>query len=321
MRPTIVPVDLGGSPTACRVRPPRRPPPTAETLRALVRHYIEDRSPPGPVEVAVAFFRGGLPPEDLLDAAAGHALRLSCSPADLDRAGAAALVARGLTRVELELLTLDRAALRALARGYTGSRALQMVGGLREMGLEVGVVLSPGLPGTTHDDALADAARLLTEARPDFVRIHPALALAGSGLAALVKTSAWTPMRLGEAVTTCEALLDQFDAAGVPVIRVGLQVGPDVPDALVAGPAHPNLRGLVEARRYRRRMAAALRDHPRALPAVLRVNPRDLSCAKGTANANLKALRATLGLRVLSVEPDPVVARGEVALGLPATGG
>ena len=149
------------------------------------------------------------------------------------------------------------------------------------------------------------------------MRLRPALARAGSGRAALVKASAGPPMRLGEAVTTWEALLDQFDAAGVPGIRVGLQVGPDVPDALVAGPAHPHLRGLVEARRYRPRMAAALRDHPRARPAVLRVTPRDLSCAKGTANANLKALRATLGLRMLSVEPDPVVERGDVALKYP----
>ena len=77
----------------------------------------------------------------------------------------------------------------------------------------------------------------------------------------------------------------------------------------------------MEARRYRRRRADALRAHPRALPAVLRVNPRDLSWAKGTANANLKALRSALGLRSLSVEPDPGVVRGRVALGLPATGG
>lgn len=316
-----MPVDLGGSPTACRVRPARRPPPAPETLRALVRHYAEERTPPGPVDVVVAFFRGGLPPEGLLDAAAGHPLRLSCNPADLGAATAAALVSRGLARVELEVLSLDPSVLRALRRGHSARRVVRMVAGLRALGLEVGVVLAPGLPGTSHGGALADADRLLDEARPDFVRIHPALALEGSGLASLVRGGAWTPMRLAEAVTTCAALLDRFDAAGVPVIRVGLQPGPDVPDALVAGPAHPNLRGLVEARRFRRRMARALEGHPAELPAVVRVNPRDLSWAKGTGNANPRALRAALGLRALAVEPDPAVERGRVAVGDPATAG
>lgn len=321
MRPTIVPVDLGGSPTACRVRPPRRAPPEAETLRALVHHYAEERTPPGPVDVVVAFFRGGLPPDDLLSAMSGHALRLSCSPADLDRDAAARLQARGLRRVELEALSLERDVLRRLGRGYAPGRVLGMVSGLREMGLEVGVVLSPGLPGASHASAIADAERLLAEAPPDFVRVNPALALAGSGLADLARAGAWTPMRVGEAVTTCMALLDRFDTAGVPVIRVGLQPGHDVPERVVAGPVHPNLRGLVENRRFRRRMAAALDGHPRARPAVLRVHPGDLSWAKGTANANVKALRAALGIRTLAIEPDPAVPRGTVLRAAPATGG
>jgi hypothetical protein len=320
VRPTIVPVDLGGSPTPCRVRPPLRPPPDPETLRALVRHYTEDRSPPGPVEAVVAFFRGGLPPEALLDAATGHPLRLSCSPADLDRAAATRLQAHGMRRVELEVLTLDPSVLRRLVRGYTATRALQMVPALQEMGLEVGVVLAPGLPGASHAGALADADRLLAEARPDFVRIHPALAIEGSGLAELARRGDWAPMRLGEAVTTCEALLDRFDAAEVPVIRVGRQPGSDFPERVVAGPVHPSLRGLVEARRYRRRMEAALRGHPRARPAVLAVHPADLSWAKGTANANVKALRSALGMRALAVEPDPAVPRGRVVCRAPATG-
>ncbi|MEC8423387.1 MAG: hypothetical protein VX000_06395, partial [Myxococcota bacterium] len=67
MRPTIVPVDLGGSPTACRCQAPRREPPTPETVRALVRHYAEERSPPGPLDVVVAFFRGGVPSVPLLE--------------------------------------------------------------------------------------------------------------------------------------------------------------------------------------------------------------------------------------------------------------
>jgi len=290
-------------------------------VRALVRHYAEERAPPGPAAVAVGFFHGGLPSEDLLDACAGLPLRLSCSPADLDRAGLARLRARGLQRVELEALTLDAGVLRRLGRGYQPTRVLQMIHALREAGVEVGVVLSPGLPGASHAGALADAERLLAGAAPDLVRLHPALALEGAGVAEWVRDGRWSPMRLGEAVTTSAALLDRFERARVPVIRVGQQPGHDFPERVVAGPVHPSLRGLVEARRFRRRMHAALVGQQRDRPAVVRVHPGDLAWAKGTANANVKALRAALGLRLLTVEPDPAIPRGDVRLGGPATGG
>lgn len=321
MKPTVVPVDLGGSPTACRVRPPLRPPPGPDMLRALIRHYAEERSPRGLSSIVVSFFHGGVPPEALLDVVGGLPFRLSASPVDLDRETIERLVGCGLVRVELEALSLDAGVLRRLERGHGPVRVIKMVQALKSAGLEVGVVLAPGLPGSSHDMAVAGAKRLLAEAPPDFVRIHPALAFSGSGLAALAEQGRWVPMRLGQAVTVCEALLDRFDDAGVPVIRVGLQPRHDLPVEVVGGPVHPGLRGLVEARRFRRRMQALLVGHPRARPAVLRVNPADLAWAKGAENANIRALRAALGLRALSVEPDPGVVRGQLCLVAPATGG
>jgi histone acetyltransferase (RNA polymerase elongator complex component) len=294
------------------LRPPQRPAPLTETIEALIEHYREDRMSPG-ARLEVGFFHG-VPDEAQLAVSAPHPIRVACSPADLDRATVARLQAAGVETIELEVLTFDGGVLRDLRRGYSAARAKAMLLGLRALGVRTGAVLAPGLPGSSHDSAVMDA-RVIAESDPplaDFVRLIPALALRGAPLCAWVQAGRWSPMSIAEAATTCHACLDVLDAGDVPVVRVGLQAGPDVSVPVVAGPAHPDLRGLVEVRRFHRRMAEALAGMPRSRPAVVRVNPRDLSWAKGTANANVRALRAELGLVSLRVEPDPEVPRGRV---------
>lgn len=312
----MVPIDLGGSPTPCAVRPPLRPPPTPETVRALIEHYATERAPAGGVTLEPAFFRGGLPTAALLEACSPHPIRVACSPADLTRDGVAWLCDRGVGTIELDVLTFDTPTLRALRRGYTGAQARAILTGLGALGIRRGVTLSPGLPGTSHGLAIADASGVAggQGAQPlaEFVRLLPALAYEATDLATWARSERWTPMTIAEAVTTCEAAEDVLRASGVAVARMGQQPGADVPAALVAGPWHPNLRSLVEGRRFRRRMAAALADLPRSAPVELRVHPKDLSWAKGASNGNVRALRAALSLPGLRVSPDATVPRGTV---------
>lgn len=316
-RRILVPVDLGGSPTPCLVRPPLRKPPDPATVAALVESYRRDRAPPGGLPIEVAFFHGGLPDPALVAAAGSHPLRLSCPPGDLSRSQVEDLVRAGLHTVEVEALTFDEGVLRDCRRGYGARQARALLRGLKELGLRVGLVLAPGLPGGSHEQALRDAAVAAGQEDPtlrvDFVRVLPALAWQGSGLAARAAAGRWRPMRLGEAVTTCSAMVDLLEAAGVPVARVGLQPGADLPGTVAAGPVHPDLRGLVQARRFRARMERALGAPPPGARLALQVHPQDLSWAKGPANANVRALRAALGLSELRLVPDPAQARGSVA--------
>lgn len=312
-----MPVDLGGSPTRCALSPPLRARPTPELVEALIAHYRAERAAPEDA-LEVGFFHGGLPDDTLLAACGGLPVRVSCSPADLSRAEAARLVAGGVRRVELEVATFSPAILRELRRGYTGAQVDAMRRGLAELGVEVGLVLIPGLPGASHASAMEDAARAIGGGdlpRAAFVRLYPALALEGSELAVQVQRGRWHPMRLGEALTTLVALVDHLEAGGVPVARVGLQPGVDLPVRAVAGPVHPNLRGLVEGRRLRRRMAEALQGVPAGESATLRVHPADLGDALGRSRENLRAVRVALGLRALELRPDPAMSRGRVSRG------
>lgn len=315
-RRLVVPVDLGGAEHVCALSPPRRPPPEPELVRALVDHYDSERRRSASDRLEVGFFRGGVPGEALLAATGGHPLRLACTPADLLPDALPLLLDLGVETVELEILTLDGGVLRACRRGY-GPRLLRgMIPALRRAGLRLGLHLAPGLPGSSHAQALADAEAILREPelRPDFVRILPAVALEGSQLARWAAEGRWTPMTLGEAVTTCVALVDLLQSEGIEVARVGFQAGPDANEAVAAGPAHPDLRGLVEVRRYRRRLEQALQDQPSGAHVIVAVNPRDLSWLKGTANENLRAVRARLRLAAIRIATDEAVPRGEVHL-------
>lgn len=305
----IVPVDLGGSPHPDQIYPPPRERPTPELVRALIEAYgRESRGLP----LELAFFRG-VPDDALLEAGGGLPTRVSCSPADLSRAEADRLAARGVWLIELEVLTYDDRVLKALDRGYNGARVDAQRQGLEERGVAVGLVLMPGLPGSSHQGAQDDVDRALNPAlpKPALLRILPAIAFEGSGLYRMAEQGRWRPMRIGEAITTVAAMLDRVEPSGVPVARVGMQPIQDTRWIPVFGTWHPNLRGLVDQRRMRARMNAALQGAPAGGSETLRVNPADLGSARGASNKNVKELRLAHRLRDLRVIGDPRVPRGQ----------
>jgi hypothetical protein len=307
----VVPIDLG-NPQVSPWDPPPRPPPAPETARALVAAALRDARRPGPP--VVSYVHGGLPGDALLDALAPHPFWLCTHPAALDRRAASALVARGLVQVELAIWSVDRRVAAPLGRGPALDALPAQLAGLRAMGLRCGLWLMCGLPGSSHASALAEARRLTTEPalRPDFLRISAAPALVGSQLAAAVAVGDWAPMRIGEAVTTLAAWMDAFEGAGIAIHRVGFIPGHDVPAHAVAGPAHSDLRGLCEVRRFRRRVLTALHGASPGSDVVLAVHPADHGWALGPSRSTVRAARAAAGVRSVAISLDPGLPRGSV---------
>jgi hypothetical protein len=303
----IVPCDLGGSPTVCALSPPPKPAQSPEVLEALIASYAERDG-----RLEVGFYRGGLPSDELFAIARPHPIRIACSPADLGPASIGELAARGVETLELEVCTMSDRLLWALRRGYDAAHVRLLVAAARNAGLAVGVALVPGLPNHTVEDALDDA-RFAGIA--DFVRIVPALAIEGSDLSRWAEQGRYQPLELADAVAVVTDMVDIVHSLGTAVARIGHQPGPDGLGKVVAGPWHPNFRGLVETRRFRRRMeilASELGDTRRVL---LRVHPKDLSWAKGTSNENVRWLRERLAIQDVELAADETVARGALALG------
>lgn len=255
-------------------------------------------------------FYGGAPPSDgLLAASDGLPFVARVRPDLLTRAEAARLHQAGAVGIELDALTLQGAALKACGRRYRASMVREQLQGLRALGLRVGFVLAPGLPGTDHHDALADAEAIAEHV--DFVRIHPVLVLRGARLREAHMDGTYRPLTLGEAITTCRALLDVLEDRGVDVIRVGQSPGPDGLGRAVAGPAHTSLRQLVDARRVLALLRTRLYGVPAGASVRIRCHPADETHTRGPYNQHIRTLRAAHGLSEVRVSPDPALARGE----------
>ena len=180
MKPDVlVPVQLG-----CCPEPSRcllcNPPPTmpADKVEGLVARYRAQAAPGAHV---VAHFFGGPPPTDAQVAALGGLpFRCRVRPDLLSRADADRLIAAGCTGIELDVLTFDDFALKAIQRRHRRAFVIDQARGLRAKGLAVGMVLAPGLPGTNLATCVEDAHRAAELA--DTVRLHPVLVLDRAGL-------------------------------------------------------------------------------------------------------------------------------------------
>jgi len=304
-RPRVVPLQLG-----CCPEPPhcdlcaRRHHLDPELVEAhlINARYRTDRP------LRAMFFGGPPPGDELIEALDGVPFRVRVRPDRLSRADAARLADAGCEAVELDALTFDDHALRAVSRRYRGALVAEILAGLPRYGLQPGIVLAPGLPRSSFAAAVADAER----AAPlvDTARLHPVLVLRGSGLQQVHMDGLYEPLTIAEAVTVCRAMMEVLEASDVSIVRVGQNPAADELGRCVAGPDHPSLRELVEARRAREavdRLLDALRPGGHV---QVRCAPADESRTRGPLHANVRAWRARGPYASLEVVPDDSLQRG-----------
>jgi histone acetyltransferase (RNA polymerase elongator complex component) len=225
---------------------------------------------------------------------------------------ARSLIDAGVVAVELDALTFDDRCLIEVGRLYRGAMVEQIATGLAAEGVTVGIVLAPGLPGSTHDLGVADAVRaapLVTTAR-----IHPVLVLHDSGLREHHLDGRYEALTLGQALTTCREMMDVLEAADVAVIRVGQQPGPDELGRAVAGPAHPAFRQLVESRRTLARLLAHCREIPVGVSIEVRCAPADETRTRGPLNQHVRQIRAERRGGSVTIVADPSLERGQLVV-------
>lgn len=230
--------------------------------------------------------------EPFLDRGEVAAIRLSTRPDYMDGETAGYLLSRGVRVVELGVQSMDQEVLAVSGRKYTAERVREACGLLRHAGITVGCQLMLGLPGDTATRQLAGIRQLLA-LRPDFLRLYPTLVLEGSQLAAWYRQDKYRPLSLGRAVALTARIKPLCDAAGVRVVRMGLQPSLELEQHLLAGPYHPAFGELVLSRllfNAARKVLAQERGK-----GEIRVAAADESIFRGPGNINLKRL-ASLGL-------------------------
>lgn len=305
-----VPLGCCPEPRRCVLCAPSPAPPDPEMVTALAAATERDQTGGEPAWVG---FYGGPPPSPaLVRAAQGRRLHVRVRPDLLGRDTARALVQAGAACIELDALSLSNPILRAAGRRYRRALVLEQLDGLRALGVQTGLVLAPGLPGSSHDSFLADVRDAI--GHTDTARLHPVLVVHGAHLREAHQGGTYRPLTLAQAVTACHAALDLLEAGGVRVLRIGQQAGPDGLGRAIAGPRHPSLRELVESRRTLDRLRALLAGARPGAQLQLRCAPADLSRARGPRSQHVRTLRAEFSLDDLQVRPDPHLRRGHFAL-------
>ena len=287
-------------------------------VEKIISEWLARRREGSRHRVQVAFYGGsftGLPEgrqEELLAAAAPfrqqglvQEIRLSTRPDYVEPPVIARLLRYGVAIVELGVQSLDPAVLAACNRGHSAKQAIRAISLLREAGLQVGVQLMVGLPGQSFL-SLAHTVRQVAALRPDFIRIYPVLVLKESRLATLYAEGHFRPLTLDQAVLQTAWMKNVFAGHGIRVVRMGLQPGPELEEALLAGPYHPAFGELVLARLMLRQTRRALRTVPRGTMVKLSIAARDRSIFQGMGSTNMKRLQQ-LGLSdrfELMIDPD-----------------
>ncbi|MCI5208291.1 MAG: hypothetical protein D3910_05755, partial [Candidatus Electrothrix sp. ATG2] len=106
----------------------------------------------------------------------------------------------------------------------------------------------------------------------------------------------------------------RFDQAGIRVVRMGLQAGPELESSLLAGPWHPAFGELVASRLMLRQTRKLLAQAAGDSSIRLIVNDRDQSVFRGMKSANVNRLQQ-LGLwQRIVLSTDSTLPRGTVRM-------
>jgi histone acetyltransferase (RNA polymerase elongator complex component) len=329
--PYVVPVFIphAGCPHRCvfcdqrAITGDRRETPDPEAV--LTEWLSRPRNPDRPVQLA--FYGGnflGLPRnqfQSLLDFAGNavsggpvESIRFSTRPDTVLPGRLNRLENLPISVVELGAQSLDDSVLEATRRGHTAEDTETAVERLRARNLPAGLQLMVGLPGETREN-LRETARRALALRPAMVRIYAALVLRGSRLETWMEAGRYAPLSLAEAEERAAILFRTFSEAGIPVVRMGLQAGPDLEAALVAGPYHPAFGYRVRSAVFRERAAEALSAAgPLPERIGLAVNPRRESELRGPGNRNIEILRRMFHSTDLTVLRDPALPDDQVAV-------
>ncbi|RWX48849.1 Radical SAM superfamily protein, partial [Candidatus Electrothrix marina] len=296
---------------------------TAEDVRVTVQTWL-DRDGPAQRRVQAAFYGGsftGLPlmrQKELLGAVAPfleqgrvQSLRLSTRPDYIDQERVALLCRYRVSTVELGVQSMNDRVLALAKRGHCAADVDRAVPVLRQAGMEIGIQLLLGLSGDTRTTLRRTVERVIA-LQPDFIRIYPLLVVQHSELAKQHKRGEYTPFSLDKAVVLAAWMKQRFDQAGIRVVRMGLQAGPELESSLLAGPWHPAFGELVASRLMLRQTRKLLSQVPSEKTIHLSINERDQSIFRGMKSANVKRLQQ-LGLwQRIVLSTDSALPRGTV---------
>lgn len=234
-------------------------------------------------------------------------IRLSTRPDAIDGAVLARLKRYGVETVELGAQSMSDRVLALSGRGHTAQDVENASRAVKAAGFRLVLQMMTGLPGS-DDESDVETARKIASLGPDGVRVYPTVIVRDTVLYDLWKAGRYSEHTVEDAVRVCARIVPVFNAAGIPIIRMGLNPTEDLSGGDAAGGAyHPALGELVRARIMRGRAEAMLEGAVPGSEITLRVNPRLTSQLVGQHGTNRTYLTEKFGLKSLKIVPDNAV--------------
>ena len=288
-------------------------PATAETVRQVILEAGQHTA--GHEKLQLAFYGGSftaIPEEDqlfllkaakeALDKGAVTSIRLSTRPDAISDEVLHRLQTYGVETIELGAQSLCDEVLRLSGRGHSAEDVRQASRMIKEAGFQLILQMMTGLPGDTPSRSMATAEEII-RLKPDGVRIYPTVIVRDTALYTLWQINEYREHTVEDAVSLCSQLVPLFEAAGIPVIRVGLNPTEELSaGAAVAGAYHPAFGELVRSRILRNEAESLLQGTAPGSRICLEVPKSKLSQMIGQHRENLQFLQERFALSSVRVK-------------------
>lgn len=194
-----------------------------------------------------------------IDRGAAGSIRLSTRPDYIDEEILSILRSYSVRTVELGLQSLDDRVLAASKRGHDKECAIRACEAVVGAGLDLVGQMMIGLPLSNSENE-KETARLICSLGAVGARVYPTVVFRGTELAEMTVSGAYTPISNEEAVVRTKDVLDIFDRAGVPCIRVGLCASENLSDEseVVGGANHSAIGEMAMGELYFDRICAEI---------------------------------------------------------------
>ena len=235
---------------------------TIEDLKNIIEEYLKIL--PKDSYKEVAFFGGtftgislGKQKEYLegvkeyLDKGLVQGIRLSTRPDYINKEVLDQLKKYNVTTIELGVQSLDEEVLKKSARYYPIKVVYEASRMIKSYGIDLGIQLMPGLPGSTFESDI-ETAKKVVEISPENARVYPTLIIKDTEMERMYKRGEYEVFTLDEAIRRCRKIISLLEINRINIIRVGLQPSEDLREGGVAveGAFHPAFRELVDGEIY-----------------------------------------------------------------------
>lgn len=239
--------------------------------------------------------------KEALDRGEIQSIRLSTRPDAIDGGILNTLSAYGVETIELGAQSLDDEVLRLSGRGHTAEDVERASRLIKARGFRLILQMMTGLPGDSEEKSIRTAEKIIALS-PDGVRIYPTVVVRDTALYDLWQAGRYVPHSVEDAVAVCARLLPMFEAASVPVIRLGLNPTDELSGGMAAaGAYHPALGEMVKSRIMLHRAEKCLSGIEAGSRVTLGVHKSKVSQMTGQKRCNITALTERFGLALLKV--------------------